>query len=98
MITPNLGIQIFRALFFVSSFSSPAPPSLKIRPVESPDAASSSVDVERFQPFADAVNGTLLQITNVNIPDRSTPAAEFEFVRLLRQIEPHDPMFPVADR
>jgi hypothetical protein len=47
---------------------------------ESPYAISSSLDVNRFRPFVDAIDGKLTDITNGNIPNPSCLAAEFGFV------------------
>jgi hypothetical protein len=61
----------------------------------SPYQISSSVDVDNFRLFADAINGAPPDVTDANMADLSSLAIEFGFVRLLGRIEAHDPVFPV---
>jgi hypothetical protein len=56
----------------------------------------SSVDVNSLRRFTDAPDDASCDITDANIADLSSVVAEFGFVRLLREIEVHDPKFPVA--
>jgi hypothetical protein len=55
----------------------------------------SSVDVDNFRRFVDAMNQAPLDIADANTADLSSLAIGFGFVRLLRQVEGHDPRFPV---
>jgi hypothetical protein len=53
------------------------------------------IDVDIFRVFVDAINGAPPDVTDANMADLSSLAMEFGFVRLLGQIEAHDPRFPV---
>jgi hypothetical protein len=58
-------------------------------------AISSSVLVDHFRLFVNAINGTPRDITDGNIADLASLAAEFGFLQLLHEIEVHDLRFPV---
>jgi hypothetical protein len=49
----------------------------------SPDQIPSSVDVDNFRLFVDAINGAPPDIMNTNMADLSVIATEFGFTRLL---------------
>jgi hypothetical protein len=57
---------------------------------------SSAVDVDHFRLFVNDINGAPPDITDGNIADLSSLAAEFGFPQLLHEIEVHDPRFSVA--
>jgi hypothetical protein len=61
----------------------------------SPSQISSSVDVDNLRSFVDAINGAPPDITDTNVADLSSLAAEFGSTRLLEQIKVHGHKFPV---
>jgi hypothetical protein len=61
----------------------------------SPDQISSTIDVNNFQLFVDAINGELPDITDGNVADLSSLAIEFGFTRFVKQIKAHGHKFPV---
>jgi hypothetical protein len=75
----------------VSDFWPPVPPLLKSDLASPLCQISSSLDVDTFRLFVDAVNGVLLVSTDAKLADLSGLAINFGFVRVLSQIEARDP-------
>jgi hypothetical protein len=92
LVHPDLSLPVRRIHLLAACTTFQKSPTL----ASSPYTISSSVDVDHFRLFVNPINGTPPDITDGNIADLSSLAAEFGFIQLLHEIDVHDPRFPVA--